>query len=160
MNKSIEIIKQPRFFILKLIEDLTTEQLNHIPQGFNNNLIWNLAHIISGQQGICYKRAGLPVAVEDKYFTPYRPDTKPERFIDADEIAAIKQLFLTTIDQLETDIQNNLFTGYSAWLSRYGTEITSFDDALHFLPFHEGLHCGYMMALKRAVLNEKPGSLS
>lgn len=141
--------------MLKVVGDLTTEQLNHIPQGFNNNIIWNLAHIISGQQGICYTRAGLPIIVDDKYFTPYRPDTKPERFIDADEITAIKQLFLTTIDQLEADIQNNVFDGhYPAWLSRYGTEITSFDDAMSFLPFHEGLHCGYMMALKRAILKE------
>jgi hypothetical protein len=155
MLKSIEFIKGPRTFILSLIENLTVEQLNYIPQGFNNNLIWNLAHLISGQQGICYTRAGLPIVVDDKYYTPYRPDTKPEQFIDATEIAIIKQLFITSINRLETDIQDNIFTNYPAWISRYGTEITSFDDAMDFLPFHEGLHCGYIMALKRAVLNEK-----
>jgi hypothetical protein len=149
-----EFIKQPRKFILNQVEGLTTEQLNHIPTGFNNNLIWNLAHLISGQQGICYTRAGLPIAVDDKYFTPFRPDTKPERFIDAEEIAHIKDLFLSSIDQLETDIRNNLFTNYPAWLSRYGTNINSFNEAMEFLPFHEGLHCGYIMALKRVVLNE------
>jgi hypothetical protein len=55
---------------------------------------------------------------------------------------------------LENDIKNNIFTNYPTWLSRYGTEITSFDEAMSFLPFHEGLHCGYIMALKRAVLRE------
>jgi hypothetical protein len=149
-----EFIKQPRKFILTQVEGLTTEQLNHIPTGFNNNLIWNLAHLISGQQGICYTRAGLPHVVEDKYYTPFRPDTKPERFIDTEEIAHIKGLFLSSIDRLEADMQANIFTNYPAWLSRYGTTINSFNEAMEFLPFHEGLHCGYIMALKRAVLNE------
>jgi hypothetical protein len=154
MQPSTDIIKIPRTFILNLIKDLSTEQLNHVPQGFNNNLIWNLAHLISGQQGICYTRAGLPFVVEDKYYTPFRPDTKPERFIDAEEIAHIKELFLSSIDRLEADMQANIFTNYPAWLSRYGTTIASFEEAFAFLPFHEGLHCGYIMALKRAVLNE------
>ena len=149
-----EFIKQPRKFILNQVEGLTAEQLNHIPTGFNNNLIWNLAHLISGQQGICYTRAGLPHVVEDKYYTPFRPDTKPERFIDTEEIAHIKELFLSSIDRLEADMQANIFTNYPAWLSRYGTTINSFNEAMEFLPFHEGLHCGYIMALKRAVLNE------
>jgi len=149
-----EFIKQPRKFILNQVEGLTTEQLNHIPTGFNNNLIWNLAHLISGQQGICYTRAGLPHVVEDKYYTPFRPDTKPERFIDTEEITHIKELFLSSIDRLEADMQANIFTNYPAWLSRYGTTINSFNEAMEFLPFHEGLHCGYIMALKRAVLNE------
>jgi len=149
-----EFIKQPRKFILNQVEGLTTEQLNHIPTGFNNNLIWNLAHLISGQQGICYTRAGLSHVVEDKYYTPFRPDTKPERFIDTEEIAHIKELFLSSIDRLEADMQANIFTNYPAWLSRYGTTINSFNEAMEFLPFHEGLHCGYIMALKRAVLNE------
>ncbi|WP_183563196.1 DinB family protein [Mucilaginibacter sp. SP1R1] len=154
MAKSIEIIKKPRHFILDLVKDLNTEQLNHIPKGFNNNLVWNLAHLISGQQGICYTRSGLSIVVDDKYYTPFRPDTKPERFIDSEEITLIRELFLTSIDQLETDIQNKIFINYPTWLSRYGNNITSFDDAMDFLPFHEGLHCGYIMALKRAVLNE------
>jgi len=149
-----EFIKQPRKFILNQVEGLTTEQLNHVPTGFNNNLIWNLAHLISGQQGICYTRAGLPFVVEDKYYTPFRPDTKPERFIDTEEIAHIKELFLSSIDRLEADMQANIFTNYPTWLSRYGTTINSFNEAMEFLPFHEGLHCGYIMALKRAVLNE------
>jgi hypothetical protein len=154
MRESIEIIKGPRIFILNLVKDLTVEQLNHIPQGFNNNLIWNLAHLISGQQGICYTRAGLPIVVDDKYYTPYRPDTKPQGFIDAEEVAIIKELLLSTIDQLETDIQNNLFVNYPAWSSRYNLDVSSFDEAMNFLPFHEGLHAGYIMALKRAVLKE------
>ncbi|WP_184547926.1 DinB family protein [Mucilaginibacter sp. FT3.2] len=155
MLKSIEIVLKPRINLLDIIKDLTPEQLNHVPEGFNNNIIWNLAHIISAQQGICYTRAGVPIITHDKYYTPYRPETKPSSFVAAEDIATIKELFLSTIIQLEADFLNNVFTTYPAWSTRYGVEIDSIETAIQFLPFHEGLHYGYIWALKRVVERSK-----
>jgi hypothetical protein len=67
------------------------------------------------------------------------------------EIANIKQLFSTTLDQLEADYNKNMFTGYTAWNTRYNVEIKSIDDALRFVPFHEGLHSGVINTMKRLV---------
>ena len=152
MRKSIEIVRKPREFILDRIKDLSVEQLNHIPTGFNNNIIWNLAHMISAQQGICYTRAGVPIITDDKYYTPYRPDTKPNGFIDADEVAIIKELFLSTIDQFEADLSKGIFVNYPTWNTRYGVVMDSIETAIAFLPFHEGLHAGCITALKKLVL--------
>jgi hypothetical protein len=56
MNNKIDKIKKIRGFLLEQIADLTNEQLNTIPNGFHNNIIWNLIHSICAQQGICYLR--------------------------------------------------------------------------------------------------------
>jgi uncharacterized damage-inducible protein DinB len=53
MIREIEIIKLPRQRILDEISHLSVEQLNKVPTGFNNNIIWNLGHMIAAQQGIC-----------------------------------------------------------------------------------------------------------
>ncbi|MDB5014254.1 MAG: DinB family protein [Daejeonella sp.] len=151
MNKEIENLKRTREFILNFTNELTTEQLNEVPEGFNNNIIWNIAHLISAQQGVCYMRSGLPIVTEDKYFTLYRPGTKPEEFINAEEIARIKELLYTTLDQLQADYEQNAFVNYNFWTTRYGVEITSIDDIINFLGFHDGLHTGYIMALKRCL---------
>ena len=151
ITNTLNTIRATRKHLLQLIEGLSTEQLNQVPAGFNNNIIWNVAHLISAEQGICYTRAGIPFIVEDKHYTPYRPDTKPTRFIDSVEVDEIKELLLTTIDQLETNYQNKTFTTYPLWTSRYGVPITSIEDAINFLPFHDGMHIGYVMALKRLV---------
>ncbi|MDF2433683.1 MAG: hypothetical protein JWP44_3314 [Mucilaginibacter sp.] len=153
MNSSFEIIKKPRIHSINLIKDLSIEQLNNIPAGFNNNIIWNIAHTIAAQQGVCYKRAGLDIRVDEDFFQRYKPDTKPTDFIDSAEVEKISELLLTTIDQLETDYNNELFSNYTSWTTRYGVEINNIDKAINFLPFHEGLHFGYVMALKRAVAN-------
>ena len=151
ITNTLNTLRATRKHLLQLIEGLSTEQLNQVPAGFNNNIIWNVAHLISAEQGICYTRAGIPFIVGDKHYTPYRPDTKPTRFIDSVEVDEIKELLLTTIDQLETNYQNKIFTTYPVWTSRYGVPITSIEDAINFLPFHDGMHIGYVMALKRLV---------
>lgn len=152
MIKAIEIIRKPRVHLLNFINDLSIEQLNKIPAGFNNNIMWNLGHMISAQQGVCYKRAGLPTVIGDDFFATFKSDSKPERFYDAAELANIKDLFVSTIDKLEADLENNLFANYTPWVTRYGVELSNIEEATQFLPFHEGLHLGYIWALRRAVL--------
>jgi hypothetical protein len=151
MDKRFESIKATRQFLLKLVENLSTDQLNEVPAGFNNNIIWNLAHIVAAQQGVCYKRAGLATAVPEDFFQEFKPDTKPGRKIDSDEVSMIKEMLISTIDTLINDYKAGHFATYPAWTTRYGVELTGIDDALTFLPFHEGLHFGYVMALKRVV---------
>jgi hypothetical protein len=151
MTKVIEIIQKPRLHLLDVIKDLSIEQLNKIPAGFNNNIIWNLTHMISAQQGICYKRAGLEVPLDERFFMPYQSGAKPEKIVTAEEVEEIKGLFLSTLEQLKVDIQNNLFANYVPWTTRYGVDLNNIDDALTFLPFHEGLHSGYIWALKRVI---------
>jgi len=43
-----------------MIEDFSLEELNKIPEGFNNNIIWNIAHVIATQQALVYGLSGLP----------------------------------------------------------------------------------------------------
>lgn len=152
MKKATEIIRQTRKSVLECIKDLTLEQLNYIPDGFNNNIAWNLGHMVAAQQGVCYKRSGnTPMHITDAFFMDYKPESKPERFITQGEIDDIKALMFSTIDQLEADHQNNIFGPHAPWTTRYGVQINNLDEAINFLPFHEGLHFGYIMALKRVV---------
>ena len=151
MTKSIEIIKKTRIHLLSQVSELSIEQLNKIPAGFNNNIAWNMGHMVGTQQGICYKRAGLDTVVGEVFFETYKPGTKPDKFIDEQQIETIKELFISTLDRFEADYENNLFANYTPWTTRSGVDLGSIEDVLSFLPFHEGLHTGYIWALKRVV---------
>jgi len=137
MNKSIEIIRNPRLNLLKFVNDLSIDQLNMIPNGFVNNIMWNLGHMISAQQD---------------FFETFKSGSKPERLYTADDLKNIEELFTSTLDQLEADMENNIFVKYTPVTTRYGVELNGIEDAIKFLPFHEGLHLGYIFALRRAVL--------
>jgi hypothetical protein len=151
MTRQIANIKKIRNFLLEGIKDLTSEQLNKIPAGFNNNIIWNLGHMIAAQQGICYRRAGATPRISDEFWERFRTGSKPDGAVEAAEIENIKTLFLSTIDQLETDVKTPVFDNYTSWNTRYNVEISSINDAVGFVPFHEGLHLGTIMSLKKLV---------
>lgn len=151
MNKQINRIKSIRLYLLELVKDLSVEQLNEIPAGFNNNIIWHLGHLTAAQQGVCYLRAGLNPVVEEKYLVLYRPGTKPEQPVAAEEADMIKDLLISPLDRFDQDLSDNIFANYTAWTTRYGVELVSIQDALEFLLFHEGLHSGHITAMKKLV---------
>ena len=154
MEAQVERIKSLRRFLLEQVEELTADQLNAIPTGFRNNIIWNLGHLTSAVQSICYSRAGLPVAIDEAYVSPYLPGTKPERYIEADEIAVLKTLAISSLDQLQADVAQHSFSSYSPSViipKIYGVEVTNIQEALNFLLYHEGFHAGYVLALKHLL---------
>lgn len=151
MNAQTERIKKIRAFLIDLISDLSSDQLNEVPPGFNNNIVWNLGHLIAAQQGICYVRAGVKPVVDEKYVTLYKSGTKPEQYVAGDEVKTIKGLLLSSINLFEADYQTNMFANYPSWTTRYGAALSNIDDALQFLLFHEGLHSGSVIALKKLV---------
>jgi hypothetical protein len=159
MNTTIEKIRCFRIFLLGQIEGLTTEQLNQIPAGYNNNIIWNLAHLTAVAQMVCYTRSGIAPAVEDTYITPYLTGTKPEAPLSEPEIAAIKQLLILSAEQLQDDYNRQLFVHYTPSImipKVYGFEVTNIDEALNYLLYHEGVHSGYILALRNIVVHREP----
>ena len=153
MKESIDIIRGARKFLLNLIDGISIEKLNEIPVGFNNNLAWNFAHVIANQQILCYRNAGVKPVIEDKIIDKYKTGTRPEGFIDENEFETLKQYLLSTVDKFEEDSATNMFENYKAFdLKSYpGVRLKNINDAARFVSFHDGLHVGYSMALKRAL---------
>lgn len=150
-DKSIDTIQATRTLFLKLVDGLSIDQLNKIPEGFNNNIIWNFGHVIVSQQILCYKLAGLPLKIDEAYISKYSKGTKPESFIDENELAFLKQQATQLIDELIADIEKGLLNNYTNYTTSFGIALNSIEDAVKFLTMHEGLHLGYAMALKRIV---------
>ena len=151
MNKQINAVRKTRLKMLEMINNLSQDQLNKIPEGFNNNIIWNLGHLIAAQEGILYLRGGHNLRIDQNFFDSYKMGSKPERELNDLEINNIKSLLISSIDYLEEDFQNGVFQKYPNWITRFDVEILSFEDAMNFLIFHEGLHLGCITAFKRLI---------
>jgi len=110
-----------------------------------------MGHLVAVQQGICYQKAGLPLLISDDFLKKFKPGSKPDGIFSEDDVVHLKQLLVSTLDQLETDYNNRVFSNYTPWSTRFGTRVTNIDDGLEFLSFHEKLHSGTITALKRLV---------
>lgn len=154
MNRKIEQLIGLRQYLLTGIAGLNAIQLNHIPDRFNNNIVWNMAHLIAVQQMLCYVRADLQPAVEDRFVTPFLTGTKPERNYTEEEIGEIKTTLLSSVYRLEEDLgvlRSKSYTPSVLIPKVYGFEVRSIDEALEYLLFHEGQHIGYIQALKKLL---------
>lgn len=149
MNQTFEITRTSRKILSQFLEKYSLEQLNKIPEGFSNNLIWNIAHVLVTQQILVYKLSGLPMNVSDEMVNAYKKGSKPEHIASQSEVEEIKILLSKTIDQTEKDFDNGVFKDFEEYPTSTGFVLKSTQDAMAFNNFHEGLHIGIMMSLKK-----------
>ena len=146
-----ERYKKIRAFFLAMTDGLTTEQLNFIPEGFNNNIVWHMGHVVASQQGVTYLKSGSELRIPQHIFDEFKSGSKPERTYSAEEIQNIKSLFFSTLDTFKEDLDNGYFENYVPFTTRYGVELADMKMVTEFLPYHEGLHIGFVSALKKMV---------
>jgi DinB superfamily len=153
MKEQIDIIRKVRAEFIKIMTPLSIEQLNHIPLGYNNNILWNFGHIIVVQQALCYALAGLPQNVDKALSEKYRKGTKPESVISIEEFEMLKNLSVSLLDIFDKDLKKkSTFKNMKPYMTSLGFEIDKIEKAIQFNTFHEGLHYGYAMSLKRVVV--------
>lgn len=154
MNFALEVLPKTRHFFNRIIEKTSVEDLNKIPKGFNNNIIWNIGHVVVTQQLLVYKLSGLPMMVSNTLVERYKKGTKPEGDISQEEINEIKSLLFSTIEKTKEDYIANAFQNYQEYtVSTTGNTLSNVNDALDFVHFHEGMHFGYVLAQLRTLKN-------
>lgn len=152
MTFTFDVQHKTRGFLNKYLEKLSLEQLNTIPNNYNNNVIWNIGHIIVTEQILVYKLSGVPMLVSDSLINKYMKGTKPEANATQQDVDELKELLFSTIQQTQEDYNNRKFTNYQEYtLSTTGNTLTNVEDAINFNLFHEGIHFGYIMALVKAL---------
>lgn len=151
MEATFKIWETSRVIYAKFLENYTLEQLNTIPKGFSNNLIWNLGHIIVSQQGLVYRLSGLPINVSDEMMNAYKNGSKPTGTTTKEEFDELKLLLFSLIEQTKSDYYDGKFVFYSEYTTGTGFNLTSTKEALEFNNYHEALHLGFMMNIRKFI---------
>jgi hypothetical protein len=151
MNSVFEVQKTIRQVLLNILENYSLEQLNKIPQGFNNNIIWNAAHCVAVQQALVYKLSGLPTMVSKEFLMKFAKGAKPEGDVSQEEVDEIKTLLSTTLQQTKQDYNDSVFVNFQEYTTSLGNTIRDINGALEFNNYHEGLHTGVIMSIRKFV---------
>ena len=151
MEAVLKAWKTSRKLYLDFFDKYNLEQLNIVPDRFNNNLIWNIGHIIVAQQSLVYKTSNLPINISDEFFDRYKPGTRPGEPVSQNEADEIKSLLTSMIDQTEKDLTNGKFVSFTERNTITGFHLGNLQDALVFNNYHEGLHLGYMKSIARFI---------
>ncbi|MFT4521650.1 MAG: hypothetical protein ACI8ZN_000587 [Bacteroidia bacterium] len=151
MKNEFTAMLATRALMIRLIDALSNEQMNAIPNGFNNNIIWNLGHAFVVQHQLTYGLCGLKFDVSPTMIEEFKKGSKPQRAFSANEIIDLCERLLTSHAKFEKDVEKGIFKNYVSYTTSYGVELNNIEQAVGFNNMHEALHLGYAMALARAV---------
>lgn len=152
MDWTFQCTENTRILFKQILDELSVEELNKIPEGFNNNIFWNIAHAMVTQQVLAYKLSGLEVPIGPDWVASYAKGTKPTVNVNAEEVDVLKELLFSTLEQVKKDYKAGVFKEFTTYtVSTNNSTLTNIDEALAFSNYHEGMHYGYVLAQKRAI---------
>ena len=151
MEAIFKIWETSRKQYLKFFDGYTLEQLNRIPEGFSNNLIWNIGHIIVAQQGLVYRLSGLPTYITDEMTNTYKNGSKPTAMTTQAEVDELKVLLMTMMEKTKDDFAKEKFSSYNEFTTSTGFHLATTKEAMEFNNYHEALHLGFMMNIRKFV---------
>lgn len=138
----------------KVLDSVKEEDLIKVPEGFNNNILWNFGHIVVTQNVLIYGMSGLDFTIPTGIISQFRKGTFPtDTEKPLAELEAIKLIAENANYQLIEDIKEVKFQDYQSYDTSFGITLNSFNDALQFNNIHESMHLGYVIALKKALSN-------
>jgi len=149
MNYTFDISLKTRTIFNNFLETFTLEQLNTKPKGFNNTIFWNIKHVVITQQLLIYSLSGLSTLISEKEIDTFRKGTKAEDLITIEDIELLKKQLFSTLEQTKTDYTEGKFKVYKEYTVSTKSVLSNIDEALEFNNFHEGIHLGYILAMKK-----------
>lgn len=151
VHSQIEIIKTGRKTISFMLSRYNIDELNKIPHGFSNNIIWNAAHLLSVTQSLVYSLSGNKWREDKSIVKGYAPGTFPQSNVDETFVALVQGRLIQSIDKIEEDLEKGIFNEITPYVTRTRAELKNIEDILSFLIFHEGIHTGYIMSIDKQL---------
>lgn len=151
MEEIIKIWKTSREKYSAMLEGYSLEQLNRIPEGFSNNLIWNIGHIVVAQQGLVYKSSNVPMHISEELYDKYKSGTKPDGHAMEADREELRAVITSLIAKTEEDLASGIFKTFNERTTGTGFHLGNLRDALAFNNYHEGIHLGIAMSIRKFV---------
>jgi len=140
---------------IEILQNTDYLELMHVPNGFNNNIYWNIAHCVATQQLLVYYLSDIPFKIDKYWIETYKKGTFSNSKVSKQETEDLEFLLGETSKIMAKDYEENLFQNYQPYYTSFNMNLNSVEDAILFNNIHEGIHYGYILAQKRAISYQK-----
>lgn len=158
LKTNLYILSESRRLGYNLVQNTSPEEMLIIPEGFSNNIFWLLGHISFAQKKLISGLSKLDPRTPDWMAEYFGPGTSPKNWKSLPDINFILESFTLAPIEIENDFKNQLFSEFIPYTTKMGTVLNSFEEALAFNNFHEGLHLGQMLNIRRIISLNKSQS--
>jgi hypothetical protein len=153
MQTSFSILCQSRENFIAILDSFKLDQLNTVPIGFNNNLIWNIAHVVATFDILAYKLNNIPTRLDSEFIEEFKKGTLPTRIVNTDFVEDLKLKLRSQIDWIEQDFNQGAFPKVMPrpYTTSFHFELNSIEDIIQFNVVHESLHMGIVIGLRKFI---------
>jgi hypothetical protein len=153
LKKLFDITLKNRRILYKFLTSTPREQLLNIPEGFRNNIWWNIAHVVVTQELLVNKFSGMPLRISDEMVEKYKKGTVPDGTATEEEIELVEGFLFSTLELMQQDYDNGKYQSYNEYTTSVNITLSNVEDAIAFNVFHEGLHTGAILSLLKVQTN-------
>ena len=151
MNKLFDITLKSRQRLHKILEETPKVNLLKIPTSHNNNIWWNIAHVLVTEQLLVYKFSGLDLQIPASLVGKFMKGTVPDGTATDEDIQLVKDLLIATVENTKADYEKGKFKNYKAYTTSANVTLEKVEDAIAFNVLHEGLHIGAIISLQKLL---------
>lgn len=149
MHNSIRLLEDKRAQLLELTKKLSLSQYNKIPDGFNNNVIWNMGHTLAVAENYFYIRNGLSRPFHAISLAEYERGTKPDQPLDEYQVEQIRTLLS---EPVPFSVENEYHPNKLNWPA---SNVIS-EMSINFVLFHDDYHYNAILSILSAMGVREP----
>ncbi|MEB3102661.1 DinB family protein [Ferviditalea candida] len=143
-----KFMETARSRMLDQLENVSEELADRIPAGFNNNIRWNLGHILTVHEMLIFQLNNEKSGIPGDYVELFKNGSKPADWQQTppslevlkqhlkDQMLKIRETFSGRLDQEA---------------AKPFKEMKTIGEIINFSFYHEGLHTGYIWAMKKTL---------
>ncbi|MBT8285703.1 MAG: DinB family protein [Flavobacteriaceae bacterium] len=147
MEKLFDITEKLHEIYHKVLLNTPEDQLFAIPSSHNNNLFWNIAHVVVTEQLLIYKLSGLTPRLDGDLIKKYSKGTFPEKNVTKREIEEVADGLLNAPGWIREDYKKGIFKEFNPYTTSANVTLNKVEDAISFNLVHLGIHYGTIRSI-------------
>lgn len=143
-----------RQLLVGAIEKMDDETLDAIPEGHNNNIRWNIAHIIVTPGLLTYRLAGKEIPLlSEEFIDSCKKGSNPDELSLNEDYSKnhLCELLIETTKQSQRDHEMLSKEPFKSYETSTGYIIEDLNSALAFSNIHDGVHLGRIGIIRKIL---------
>jgi hypothetical protein len=132
-------------------DSLEADLVTAIKEPFRNNILWSLGHVAVTTGLLVQVQSGLPHPLGDEAVAAFRKGTTGADIPGHFGFEQVKGWLTGILDTVDQDLEAGRLANFEPYQTSAGVPLGNAEEAIDFLPIHDGLHLGYILAQARAI---------
>ena len=136
---------------INAVKELSESQADSVPEGFNNNIRWNLGHVYVVQERFAFGFIKEPMLMPEGFTELFGRDSKPSEWkVQPPTLPELIKLLEDQTSRIEEKLNNRLDEVVEKpYAMPSGLTLNTPGEFLAFSMYHEGMHVQTIKMLKK-----------